>query len=39
MAELFKDETLEYYGLNLAKIVSVKPTELPTIKVSNQNME
>jgi len=39
MAELFKDETLEYYGLNLPKIVSVKPTELPTIKVSNQNMD
>jgi RecG-like helicase len=39
MTELFKDETLEYYGLNLPKIVSVKPTELPTIKVSNQNMD
>jgi hypothetical protein len=39
MSELFKDETLKYYELNLPKIISVKPTELPVINVSNQNMD
>jgi hypothetical protein len=39
MSVLFKNETLEYYELNLPKIISVKPTELPVINVSNQNMD
>jgi len=39
MSELFKDETLEYYELNLPKIISVKPTELPVINVSDRNMD
>jgi hypothetical protein len=39
MSELFKDETLKYYELNLPKIISVKPTELPVINVSDRNMD
>jgi len=39
MSVIFKNETLEYYELNLPKIISVKPTELPVINVSNQNMD
>jgi hypothetical protein len=39
MSELFKDKTIEYYELNLPKIISVKPTELPVINVSDRNMD
>ncbi|WP_158248404.1 hypothetical protein [Petrotoga sp. SL27] len=39
MSVLFKNETLEYYELNLPKIISVKPTELPVINVSDKNEE
>jgi len=39
MSELFKDVTLEYYELNLPKIISVKPTELPVINVSDKTMD
>jgi hypothetical protein len=39
MSEIFKNETLKYYELNLPKIISVKPTELPVINVSDRNMD
>jgi len=39
MAEFFRNETLEYYGLNLPKIVNVKPTELPIIQLTDRNMD
>ncbi|KUK14796.1 MAG: Uncharacterized protein XD53_1780 [Petrotoga mobilis] len=39
MSVIFKNETLKYYELNLPKIISVKPTELPVINVSDRNMD
>ncbi|PNS00107.1 hypothetical protein X927_03670 [Petrotoga mexicana DSM 14811] len=34
---IHKDETAEYHELNFPKIISVKPIDIPVIKVSNQN--
>ncbi|RKL63756.1 hypothetical protein DXT63_04635 [Thermoanaerobacteraceae bacterium SP2] len=39
MAEFFRNETLEYYGLKLPRITNVKPTELPIIHLSDRKMD
>jgi len=36
---IHEDETAKYHELNFPKIISVKPTELPVINVSDRNMD